>query len=229
MRIEHEWVRLPTNWIRLDGLKDFTWGENGSSNAASLMVLIAIAQRSDQLTGKSRIPYDLLTAATGLSRTKVADGLDILEMRRLITRAVDGRSTYALMDFNPTGGWAKLPARRLYQGERIKAFKDFTLRKVTELDALKAYLLFVAYRDRETNKAFLTYDQIQEKCGIPTNRIKAAQSLLVVNDLIVVDQYLRPDQYGVVQAYRINKIEPRVHGGTRGRAELSTALPDIDP
>jgi DNA-binding transcriptional ArsR family regulator len=229
MRIQHDWVRLPTNWIMMQGLRNFTWGGSmGSSHTAALLTLIAIAHRSDQQTGLSRITYDLLSEATGLSRTKVANGLDVLEEQQLVERSANGRGTYRLAGFDLKGVWAKLPARKHYQGDRIRAFKDFTLRKITELDALKAYLLFVAYRNRESNKTFMTYTQIHEKSGIPTNRIKAAQSLLVVNDLVVVDQYVRPDAHGVSQAYRISKLDPYVHPGTKGRAELEAASPDFD-
>ena len=222
------WVRLPSEWITAGGLKSFSWKNGGGANeTAALMTLIGLAHRADQTTGVALATYDDLTEALSISRAKVSDGLDILSERRLITRQVDGRSSFKLENFDPLRGWAILPRKSLYREKRIEAFKDFHLRKLVELDALKLYLLIVAGRDRDRNRAFISYPKIEEMAAIPTNRIKSALSLLVVNNLVYAEQNIR-DTVGVVQSYRLPQIEPRRHAGTVGRGELNVEPADFN-
>src|SRR6266849_4559871 len=108
----------------------------GSDNIAALMVLSPIAHHADD-AGLAKCTYDELCLATGLSRSKVANGLSVLEEREVIERKPSGRSTFQLANYNEAGGWSKLPARRTYGASGgIIAFQDFTLRTRTELDAL---------------------------------------------------------------------------------------------
>lgn len=227
MTISSNWVRLPTAWIAEGGLKAFSWRKGaGSFETAALMTLIALAHRTDQETGIAEATYDDLTAALGISRTSVSEGLDILAKRGQIGRTVAGRSSFKLEGFDRSEGWAILPAKHLYRNDEILAFRDFHLRKLAELDALKLYLLIVAGRDRLKNRAFLSYDKMEEKAGVPTNRIKAALSLLVVNHLVYVEQNARED-VGVIQSYRLPQIETRLHGGTVGRQDVTEGPSDF--
>ncbi|QUD86241.1 hypothetical protein [Phenylobacterium montanum] len=214
-----DWVRLPTDWIQNRGLAEFRWaGGFGSDNAAALMTLVALAHRADQQHGVSMVTYDTLTCATQLSRAKVSAGLSVLEDHRVIARGVEGRSTYALNGFDLTRGWAKLPARLLYQSDSITAFRDFKLRRPAELNALKLYLLFVAGRGRDTNMANISYDKIAEQTGVERNRIKQALTILAVAGLVHVERIPSAEnEYAVANGYRIAHLDPYVHMGTRGR------------
>lgn len=220
-----EWVKLPSSWIEEGGLSAFRWSRKepgtGASEAAALMVLLAIAHRSDLATGVARITYSELAAATGISRTKISDGLDILEARGIIVRNVEGRSTVALANYG-YDGWAQVPAKPLYGGTgAITAFEDFHLRKRAELDALKIYLAIAARRDTNQNIAWMTYDKIRTYCGVGLGHIKPALGVLNINGLIVVDTMPRAGgDKGVVSGYRLRHIEPRFHAGTTGRAFL---------
>uniref|UniRef100_A4X0S9 Uncharacterized protein n=1 Tax=Cereibacter sphaeroides (strain ATCC 17025 / ATH 2.4.3) TaxID=349102 RepID=A4X0S9_CERS5 len=221
MKVARNWVKLPTGWIAAGGLKAFAWGKEGGSNqTAALMVLLAIAHRADDENGLVRLPYDELQWATHLSRQKVADGLDVLGSRKIILRGSQGRSTLQLASYDPKQGWAMLPASRLYSSDGIIAFADFHLRKKVELDALKAYLAFVARRDREQNRAFITYEQIHDYAGIPEGRIKPAISLLVVQGLVVVEHMERSGGLGSSHGYRLSYLHTRNHMGTNGRAHF---------
>jgi hypothetical protein len=152
----------------------------------------------------------------------VANGLDVLEARKLILRAPAGRSTFQLTNYNPKRDWAMLPARQLYSGDGISAFQDFHLRKKSELDALKTYLAFAARRDTGANKAYITYDQLSRYAAIPEGRIKAALSVLIHNNLVVVEQSERKaGGPGVAHAYRLTHLLPRRHVGTTGRAGIA--------
>ena len=222
MRVQ-DWVKLPSHWIEKGGLKEFDWHKGqGSSECAALMVLVALAHRMVPESGKGRLTYNEIADATSLSRTKIADALRILETRNIIRKDSDKQSCYRLVGYAQESGWAILPARRLYEGGSITVFKDFHLRKVTELNALKAYLSFVARRDRSDNLAHMTYEQIEEYAGIQRNRIKSAISLLVSHNLIHVEHLPRTgSEHGIASAYRLAHYETRRHMGTTGRRHVN--------
>src|SRR5205823_2661062 len=161
-----------------------------------------------------RITYDDFCARTELSRAKVSKGLAVLEHQALIKRPGDaGQSIFQLTDYNPDRGWAKFPAKSMYSGdERIRAFADFRLRKVVELDALKLLFLMVERRDNKTNLANISYPKIEEYTGILNVRIKTAISYLASHSLLYVEHIPRMNsEYGVASAYRIAGIEPFNH------------------
>ncbi|RUU10808.1 hypothetical protein EOD10_20205 [Mesorhizobium sp. M7A.T.Ca.TU.009.01.3.2] len=215
-----EWVMLPTGWIRDGGLKPLRWRSGtGSGNTAALMNLVGIAHVIDE-QGSAKITYDALCLATGLSRAKVSEGLSVLEALNLIDRAPQGRSTFKLVGFNPKEGWGKLPARNLYSDGVIAAFSDFRLRSVAELNALKMFLLIVAFRDNDTNHAHLSYDKFEELAGIDRGRIRSALSVLTYTGLVhTVRLASRSNKFAVSHAYRLAGIDSHRHSGTTGRSD----------
>jgi hypothetical protein len=219
-----EWVRLPVGWIAHEGLKEFKWanGGPGSDQVAALMTLVVVAHCADQDTGRARLTYDELTTRTTLSRVKVSRGLTVLEDRKLITRRTDGRrSDVGLANYDRDLGWAKLPVKSMYAGGRIRAFEEFSLRRLVELDAMKLFFLFAERRDRGSNRANISYDGIEAYTGIARQRIKSATSLLAALSMVYVEQTLSTQsEFAVANAYRIVGVESRVHMGTRGRAMI---------
>lgn len=216
-----QWVKLPSAWMEEGGLARFKWrAETGASETAALMVLMAIAHRADLADGLARTTYDELTTATGISRTKVADGLDVLEARNLVIREPDGRSTYQLANYGEGHVWAALPAKPLYaRNGAMPMFDDFHLRKAAELDALKIYLAFAARRDTSQNVTRITYDQISGYAGVHLGKIKKALGVLNINGLITVESYERADgQPGAAHGYRLSHLFPSRHAGSTGRA-----------
>jgi hypothetical protein len=217
----NKWVRLPSSWINQGDLRRLRWasGGEGSDNTAALMALVAIAHRADEENGVARLTYDELCTATGLSRAKLSNGLDLLERIRVVERTPEGRSTYKLANYSPQSGWAALPAKGMYSGRKIAAFSDLTLRRATELDAMKLFFLFVARRGRDTNVANIGYEKISEYTGVDRARIKAAISLLASLSLVYVEQIpSKSNDLGVANAYRIVGVDSYSHMGTRGRA-----------
>lgn len=211
------WVKLPSGWIEGSGLRRFTAKSDMADEIAALMLLLVIAHRSSVADGTSRITYDALKMATGISRAKIANGLDLLGERQIVHREPEGRSTFQLANFPSSGGgWCQLPAKRLYGVTGVvAALRDFRLRRVAEMDALKAYFLIAARRDASENRAHLTYEQINNYAGIPEGRIKSAISLLAVNSLVVVDQFpSKNDPMRTAFAYRLVGLEPRKHQAT---------------
>lgn len=212
------WVRLPNTRIEAHWLKEFKWGDKngvgGADGIAALMVLLAIAHHVDPETHHATVTYDQLETATHLSRAKIAAGIKVLDGQGIISRSGD-RSQYRLHGIDKDGEWCQLPAKGLYNGERIMAFSDFTLRKAAELNALKLYLLFAVRRDRKENLAHLTYEKITEYCGVDRSRIKQALSILVLNGLIQIDQIRAVgNEFGFSNAYRLTHLDPYVHMGT---------------
>ncbi len=213
------WVRLPVGWIEQNGLTKLTWGADGlgSDNAAALMVLMAIAHHADTDTGIASITYDRLEAATGLSRSKVSNGLDVLAKLGVIVRSPTGRSTYLLVDYDEMP-WGRMPAKRMYKGAEIVAFREFKLRAQVELNALKLYYLITARRDWSTNIASISWDKIVEYTGIRRERLKSAISFLVANEMIQTEQFrTNKSPTGVFTGYRLVGIDPYRHLGTTGR------------
>jgi hypothetical protein len=215
------WVRLPTGWIASKGLLEFHWRGDGvgSNNIAALMSLVAIAHVASQQTGTAEITYNALRAVTGLSREKLAGGLRVLEGASLVERKSDGRSHFKLSNFDPERGWAKLPVKSMYGGGRIVSFDEFKLRQRSELDALKMYLLFIAFRDDDLNAANISYSGMEKYSGIERSRIKAGISVLLNQRLVYIDQVQREEGKGVRHTYRIVGIDPYRHMGTSGRKE----------
>jgi hypothetical protein len=213
------WVMMPSDWIMEGGLQQFRWAsESGANNIAALMSFAPILHRADRVSGVARLTYDDLKLATSLSRSKISAGLEILEKRKLIEREPEGRSTYKLCDFNPSGGWAKFPALRLYRDGSISFFYELNLRKRAELDAMKLWYFITARRDNDDNLAKVTYDHVTELTGIARERVKTALSLLAANGMVHIEHIpSRYSEYGIANAYRIPQIDSSRHMGTVGR------------
>lgn len=213
-----KWVSLPSIWIEERGLKKFQWKNGGSDNTAALMALIVIAHHANPETGMAKVTYDELCIATDISRAKLSRGLSLLEERGIIKRWQNGRSSFQLVGYDLNGGWCKLPAKLLYAGEVVEAFRHFRLRSKAELNALKLYLLFAARRGRDTNLANISFDKISEYSGVRRHEIKAATSLLAALSLAFIERVpSATNDYGVANAYRLAGLETSVHMGTRGR------------
>lgn len=227
-----KWVKLPSAWLEDGGLAAFKWRAGvGASETAALMVLIAVAHRADLNEGLARTTYDELTTATGISRTKVSDALDVLAARNLVIREPDGRSTYQLANYGEGHVWAALPAKPLYDRDgAIPMFEDFHLRKAAELDALKIYLTLAARRDASANVTRITYDQINAYAGVHLGRIKRALGILNINGLITVESYERMDgKPGAAHGYRLSHLFPSRHAGTTGRmGGMSHLFPELE-
>ena len=217
-----KWVKLPTAWINDEsGLHNFRWtGERRANNIAALMVLVTIAHHAEDESGAAKLTYDKLSQFTGLSRSKISGGLDVLEKNKLIERGTKGKGTYQLCNYTLERGWAKLPAKGLYDSASggIAAFQNFHLRKRVELDSLKLYLLFAARRGRDTNMANISYDNICKYAGVHRDHIKSALSLLAANGLVHVEHVPSMiSDYGVSNAYRLTHLDTYKHMGTVGR------------
>jgi hypothetical protein len=182
------------------------------------MVLAVIAHSADEETGTAKLTYDQLGVSTGLSRAKISAGLRVLLALGAVLRSEGGKSYYKLTRFGLKEGWCKFPAKPLYVASRIVAFQEFSLRRSSELNALKLCYLFAARRGEDTNMANISYDKISDYAGIDKARIKTAISVLAAQGLVHVEHAPSlKSLYGVSNGYRLAHIRPRSHMGTLGR------------
>lgn len=218
------WRRLPHQWIERGGLRDFSWRDGtGADNAAALMLLAALIHHADAETGAARLTYDQWQRLTGLSRSKISQGLSILVDRGIIHRPKPRGSKVQLANYDaPT--WAKFPTRQLYNSNgEIVFFHKLTLRGRVQLDLLKLWFLFCSRRNKDTNEINLTYDKIEYYSGIDRPRIADAISLGVHYQLIVVEQSMDFISGRFSNLYRVRYIDPYTHAGTKSRIEI----PDV--
>ncbi len=196
------WTNFPTAWIiadkKLDGL---SWHRYKADAIAALLILIALAIKrnmdrmgieQDERIALSnneyvKATYDDLQDMLLISRSKVANGIALLIGFNIIERAINNKSLYKLTGCTQIGKWAKLPQGILMRGKRLTGFDSFTLRSKNELNALKLYLLMIAFRNTKTSYASLGYSAFTEYTGVQPNDIKKAKSHLINLNLISVE------------------------------------------
>lgn len=195
------WTKFPTSWIIQDkGLTSFSWQSYKSDATAALLILMALVirrnmnnmgvsteERANLDTDIVEATYDQIQALVYISRSKISKGLGLLMKLKIIERSIVNRSFYKIFGLGLAGNWAKLPQRRLMTYNRITAFEIFTLRTKSELNALKLYLLMVAFRSSKTSYAHLGYTKFTEYAGVNPNDIMKAKSHLINLGLISVD------------------------------------------
>jgi hypothetical protein len=221
------WGRFPSDWVYGGGLKAFSWKTDGSAGTAALRLYTVLAHWLQEDDGIVRVSYDTLMPNANLSRESVSRGLDLLQGQGLIERGVAGRSSFRFRGYDPKRGWAKLPARRLYQRGTFVPFSKWTMRGVAELDAIKLYLFIAACRDNEQNATFTNYIHIKEGAAIPSDpRITGGLSLLTVSGLLYTTELAR-EGYGYSRSYRLIGLDSHRHGGTTGRADTPVGTASV--
>jgi len=216
----NDWVRMPIKWIRgkdTSILKDFSWnGYDKSNNIAALMIYIVIIQQARN-SGKAKISYNSLCDITSLSRAKVASGIEVLEIKKLLIIDRTGKTNiYNVVGYGDKEGWGKLPAKNMYDTklDYVKPFQEFNLRKRVELDALKLFLVLISFRDEKKNHATISYEKISLYTGISESKIRSAISLLVSHDMIHVQKYGDAENLGKrANFYRIIGVHNNKHAG----------------
>jgi len=196
----NEWAKMPSWWIHKDYclLSKFNArGSNLADSTAALMLYIAIVLRANKFSPKKKkgdislsvkLSYDEFNEITFLSRALISRGLKKLCKNEIITIDKSNKTNiYQLIYKDGKERWGKLPFKYICENSGlIKPFKDFTLRKKTELHALKLYLLFIERRDFSTNYARVSFDTINSYTGINRNDIESGLSLLINLNLILV-------------------------------------------
>ena len=195
MRIK-PWAKLPVRWIHDGTMAElFKWrgadAVTGSSAIAALMIWITLVTQAEEtetdveLLSSVDITYESLMRLTGLSKKLVAAGIDGLKNSNLIIVEKVGRFNRYILHGYESGSWTKLPARALYDKDRIVPFHHFNKRAACELHALKMYLYYAAVRDRGNTFTMASFEKIHLKTGVPEKRIPAANGFLISSGLMV--------------------------------------------
>ncbi|MFQ3171365.1 MAG: hypothetical protein ACI9DG_001399 [Oleispira sp.] len=219
-----EWVKLPTGWIREGGLRVITWKAHRSGGIAALQILIALAhagkRRDIPISSEADmeavpISYTSLSDTINVSRTLISKGKLILRQLDLISVEGAKPEKYTL-NYLYDDKWGKLPMNSLInKSYKIRAFDNFKQRKKIELNALKIYLLIIAFRNDKTNYASISYPRIEELSGVDRNDIRNATSLLCSENMINISRSPAETTYEIHNKYYLQGISNRHHLGTR--------------
>lgn len=223
-----QWTKMPSGWTREENgtLRLMKWGGSSPSDQiAALMLYIVLCSfarvrdsASDLEVGGCTLTYDRLSHCTGLSRAKVSGGLKLLEGYGLISKSIrNGKSYFVVSNFGSDSGWAKLPVKGVFTADGVhRFFTQLHLRKKVELNALKLYLIILAFRDNRTCSTSIGYEKISLYTGIPRGEICPAISLLVANDMIRVDRIESiSDSKNLSNQYRIRHLDNYIHNGNQ--------------
>lgn len=236
-----EFVKMPTGWITSPEsgvLQKFRWkGEDKSDYIAALILYIVICHHVNDVStaefptlGCAQISYSKFLEATGLSRPKISGGLKKLEEFNLVNIDRKGKtSIYKIVNYDRNQKWAKLPLKYLCNSDNeyknIRVFREFSLRSKVELNAIKIYLLLIAFRNRETNLAIISYESISRYTSVDENEIKRALSFLVIHDLITVDKaHHIAVSIKTNNLYGIKGIRSNRHIGNISREDLNNSI-----
>jgi DNA-binding transcriptional ArsR family regulator len=202
------WSRLPSRWVHEEGLRRFAAGRRLGASSAALKLLVAITLPAENnASGKTgpnqgsvSLSYDQLMSLTDLSRAMVSAALKLLQSAGLVWVKREGRgrkNRYFLKAYGDTDPWAKIPTRAFYRDsnrDRIAVLHELSCRRESDMNALKLYLLFCAFRDRRKTYAMIGYQKISQYTGISEAKIRRAISVLIEHGLIRVDRDRAPDE-----------------------------------
>jgi hypothetical protein len=180
----------------LPGLSHLRWRQHKGGATAAIMVLFALAIKSnlDQKKDGQRInnqviaTYEDLMALTNLSRGPIAKGLELLRELGAITTKKNGNGCiYTLEGIDVAGGYCELPQDHLLDGQnvmrRLKGL-HIAIKNRSSLDAMKLYMLLLAFRERKFNVARVSYVAIRQYTGMRKEEISVAVQLLMGAHLI---------------------------------------------
>lgn len=185
----------PSGVGALPGLSYLRWGTHKGSGTAAIMLLFALTILSNRGQMKTGLrtsnwviaSYDELEESTLLSREMIAKGLKLLrELGAITSRREGNRCAYELQGIDTDGSWCALPQAHLEQSTktlRLLAGLRETIKRRTPLDAMKLYMLFLAFRERKSNAASLSYERIREYTGLRREQISIAVQMLVAAGL----------------------------------------------
>lgn len=180
----------------LPGLSYLRWRLHKGSATAAIMLLFALAiksnldQKKDGLRSGIKVvaTYEQLMEYTNLSRGLIAKGLKLLRELGAITTVKDGNGcAYSLQGIDTPGQYCQLPQGYLLDGQtvmrRLKGLHT-AIKNRSSLDAMKLYMLLLAFRENKWNVACISYDKIREYTGMRKEEISIAVQLLQGAQLI---------------------------------------------
>lgn len=189
--------RLPSRWI-VDGELSEFGGKAVGDNIAALKILLAISSRIDFYEYTREVSYSDLEVETGLSRPKVADGLE--KLIRLGVIEVDRRKRSTVYRIAGQKGWARVPTQLIQDNLR-----NLPNRGAASLAALKIYLLLLAHRPNHLSAYSMGHDALVYKASIQPINVKRGLDILYSHGLIHIE---RSEDRSGANIYRILGVSP---------------------
>ena len=186
---EESSIPHPSGQGYLPGLSYLRWGQQKATGTAAIMLMFALVIRSNldqQEFGQRKddqvvVTYDQLQDMTLLSREMIAKGLKLLRELGAITATRNGNGCSYQLNGIDKPGWCKLPQAHLLDGKeflrRLAGMRE-ALKRRSSLDAMKLYVLLLAFRDNSSNVTRISYSVIREYTGMRREEISIAVQLL---------------------------------------------------
>ncbi|MGF7001264.1 hypothetical protein [Paraburkholderia sp. GAS32] len=193
------WARFPSAWVRFPKpcpLNILSWREHRTQGTAALVLLVALAIKLnlshrkvplEQQTESVAVTYDELQTMTGFARATISKALMLLQSMGAIKIHKVGRaSVYELTEVSVNGRYCQVPQAFLLDGKEAELRRLIRLPTHTRtcLNAMKLYMLFLAYRNHRFDTTAIGYESIMAHTGMRRADIPEAFSLLVAHELV---------------------------------------------
>lgn len=190
------WAKMPCSW-QTDpethrAIRKLPTGQ--ATSALKLYLAICVRanynQRADlPTTGCARLTLDDLEALTGLSRPMVVAGLRQLRQLDIIEVLEKRPAVYHIKAYESARYWTRLPRAPLYghpSARHLATLAAMPIRQGVTRHALQLYLYLASIRDRNSDKATVSFAQMQQTLDLSRRAISRGISMLVAHDLIGV-------------------------------------------
>ena len=204
-----KWSKMPCSWQTSKDVHEKIRGAPAGVAIAALKLYIGLCLKANFAprkglpeTGCVRRSIEQLCALVGLSKPMVIAGLKMLVALEVIEPRGGRPATYHITEYETAKYWTKLPRDHLYDGglgAKMPLLDSLPNRSKATVHALQMYLYLASVRNRDSNKAMVTYERMSEVLGFGRNDISRAISSLVSAELISVrlgevDDFHRSDR-----------------------------------
>jgi DNA-binding transcriptional ArsR family regulator len=235
------WAKLPSAWVRFQKpcpLNQLSWRRHRSQGTASLMLLIALSIKlnmshrnipaADQ-TAFVAVTYDELQTLTGFARATISKGLMLLQAMGAVKIHKIGRSSvYELAEILENGKYCQVPQAYLFDGTEtiMRRLTRLPTRTRACLNAMKLYVLFLAYRDHRFDTTAIGYESIIAHSGMRRADIPEAFALLVAGELARASDVLDGRDEDKSKRYRELGLKPvhRVKNDGEAAAQIADLI-----
>lgn len=190
------WSKMPCSWQISKEAHEKIRGVSPGIAIAGLKLYIGLCLKANYVprkglpeTGCVKRSVEQLCKLGGLSKPMVIAGIRALQAWGVIELRGGRPATYHIIEYETAKYWTKLPSEHLYDGglgTTMPLLETLPNRSKTTLYALQMYLYLASIRNRDSNKATVTYVRMAEVLGIGRNDISRAISALVSADLLSV-------------------------------------------
>lgn len=191
-----KWSKMPCSWQTSNNVHEKIRGAPAGVAIAALKLYIGLCLKANFAprkglpeTGCVKRSVEQLCKLAGLSKPMVISGLKMLGTLGMIELRGGRPATYHITEYETAKYWTKLPRDHLYDGGlgvRMPLLDSLPNRGKATLHALQMYLYLASIRNRDSNKATVTYEHMSKVLGFGRNDISRAISSLVSADLISV-------------------------------------------